>query len=432
MKNTILAMSSLLLASLVVAGCSEEDTEPTPDAGAHETVKSELARDTTPDNDPAVLAQLSAGNRAFTMDLYRTTTEPGTNYMVSGWSIQQAFALTWAGAVGETAQQMADTLYFTDDQATTHSAMNAFDLALSSRELPATDEEEAVELRVANAFWGQTGYPWAAPFLDTIALNYGAGVESVDFEADAEAGRQLINAWVEDRTRDRIKDLLPEGSISADTAAVLTNAVYFRAPWLHEFNEDATADGTFTLADGSTISTALMTQLESHAFASGEGWSAAELAFRGEELAMTFILPTPGTFDTFDAAFDAAVLDEVLAALQPAQVRITLPKFEFETEFTLSDALKELGMVIPFDGGADFSGMLPGGGLFIDEAFHKTFIAVEEGGAEAAAATAVVVGETSVPVEDAVFAATSPFYFAIRDRDTGLILFFGRVMNPAE
>jgi serpin B len=122
----------------------------------------------------------------------------------------------------------------------------------------------------------------------------------------------------------------------------------------------------------------------------------------------------------------------VQSTLQPAQVRITLPKFEFETEFTLSDALKELGMVIPFNGGADFSGMLPGGGLFIDEAFHKTFIAVEEGGAEAAAATAVVVGETSVPVEDAAFAATSPFYFAIRDRDTGLVLFFGRVMNPAE
>lgn len=424
-----------ILVSLVAAaaGCgTSDDNGTTPDPAAHDTVRSSLARDLEPAAEPAQLGALAAGNRALALDIYRGTAPEGANYMTSAFSIQQAFALVYAGARGETATEMADVLYFGDDAEALHTTMNALDLALSSRNLPAGDGENEgpVQIRVANAFWGQTGYPWLASYLDVLALNYGAGIEALDFDADPEGARAIINAWVEDRTEDRIVNLLPEGSIRSDTAAVLTNAIYFKAPWNVVFDEDLTEDGEFTRLDNSTVTAPMMSHLERHLGASGDGWSAVEMSFRGEELAMLFVVPDAGTFAAFDTTLDAAMLDSIVEALSPMQVDVTLPRFSFESEFTLSDALKALGMTTAFGGSADLSGMLEGGGLFIDEAYHKAFIAVDEGGAEAAAATAVVVGETSVPTPDLEVVADRPFYFAIRDRETGLFLFFGRVMDP--
>lgn len=431
MRRTATSMT-LAASLLTLAACgTSDDGGETP--GAHETVRSSLARDTAPDVTADEMAALSAGNRALTLDIYRETAEPGANYLMSTFSIQQAFALVYAGARGETATEMAEVLRFGDDPETLHRTMNALDLALAARNLPAGEDENEgpVSLRVANAFWGQAGYPWLAPYLDTIAVNYGAGVEALDFNTDAEGARETINAWVEDRTEDRIKDLLPEGSLSADTAAVLTNAIWFKAPWGEVFDDGLTQDGTFTRLDGSTVTVPLMHQREAHAGAAGAGWKAVELAFRGDELAMLFVLPDAGTFEAFDTALDAAVLETIVGSLAPMQVDVTLPKFTFETEFTLSEALESLGMTTAFSDACDLSGMLEGGGLFIDEAYHKAFIAVDEGGAEAAAATAVVVGETSVPVIDLTFRADVPFYFAIRDRETGAFLFFGRVVDPS-
>jgi serpin B len=311
----------------------------------------------------------------------------------------------------------------------------ALSLALTSRNIPAGEDGDGnpldpVELSVANAFWGQSGYPWLDAYLDVIAVNYGAGIEALDFETDPEGSRQTINSWVEERTNNRIVDLLPDGSIDSSTAAVLTNAIYFKAPWALPFTESLTATAPFRLLDGTTVDADFMNQLESHLYAEGDGWQALEMSFRGDELAMLLILPGENRFAQIETDLDAEFFDSVTAALEPAMVDIDLPKFTFETEFTLSDALIAMGMSTAFSDACDLSGMLEGGGLFIDEAYHKAFIAVDEVGAEAAAATAVVVGETSVPVADAAFVANRPFYFAIRDRETGLVLFFGRVLNP--
>jgi serpin B len=433
--NTRLLLAASLIASATFA-CAEDDTTPAPDnTQTHTTVRSPLARETTPDVDPALLDTLAAGNQDLTFDLYRQTAEDGQNYFMSAVSIQQAFALVYAGARGQTATEMATVLHFDGEPADFHAAMNAFDLALTSRNLPATGEGEdalaPVQLSVANAFWGQDGYPWLEPYLDILALNYGAGIEALDFNTQPEESRLTINEWVENRTQDRIRDLLPEGSINPNTAAVLTNAIYFKAPWASPFTDVSTSDGPFTLADGSTVTTPLMRQTESHLWAETTTWQAVEMSFRGDELAMLVIVPNPGSFAAVDTALDGDLLRSVTDALQPGVVDFTLPRFTFESEFTLSEALEAMGMTTAFSDLCDLSGMLEGGGLFIDEAYHKAFIAVDETGAEAAAATAVVVGRTSAPVADVTIRADRPFFFAIRDRQTGLLLFWGRVMNPA-
>jgi serpin B len=428
-------LALLPLSLLALAACDDGgdgpvvDPEPT---GDFELVRSELARELAPDATADEMAALARGNHELTLDLYRETVEADANYMVSTLSIRAAFAMVYAGARGETATEMADVLRFDPDAARFHTAFNALDLALASRNDPGDgDELDPVELLMANAFWGQVGTPWSAEYLDVLALNYGAGVYTVDFDTDAEGARETINTWVEDKTRDRIVDLLPEGSIRPDTAAVLTNAIYFKAPWELKFDADLTRPGDFTTLAGGTVEAQFMTQLEGFDYAEGSGWQALEMDFRLGELAMVFVLPAAGTFADFEASLDADGLEAIVAALEPAQVDVTIPRFTFETGFTLSEALKALGMEIPFSGAADLSGMLPGGGLYIDEAFHKTFIAVDETGAEAAAATAVVVGETSVPVVDAEFTADRPFFFGIRDLETDVWLFFGRLADPS-
>ena len=438
-RSTRLFAASLCL-PLALAACGDEpadrfDGDPGGGGGStvHETVRSDLARDTTPDAIDAEMAALARGNHELTLDLYRAQTADGDgNAMLSTLSIRAAFAMVYMGANGETATQMSDVLRYNADAERFANAFNALDLALESRNDPGDgDELDPIELHMANAFWGQTGYGWDPGYLDTLAVHFGAGIEAVDFDADPELARTTINDWVEDRTRDRIVDLLPEGSIDASTAAVLTNAIYFNAPWATKFDENLTRAGDFTTLAGGTVEAQMMSAMEYHGFAEGEGWQALEMTFRQDDLSMVFVLPDAGTFAEFEANLDADGLAAIVDSLESGLVDVTIPKFEFETDFPLSQALIAMGMDVPFSGAADLSGMLPVGGLFIDEAYHKTFIAVDETGAEAAAATAVVVGETSVPMPDAEFTADRPFVFGIRDRETDVWLFFGRVTDPS-
>jgi serpin B len=262
-------------------------------------------------------------------------------------------------------------------------------------------------------------------------VNYGAGVHALDFATAPDASRVTINDWVEERTRDRIQDLLPPNSISSSTVAVLTNALYLKAPWAAPFDEGMTRDATFTLLDGAEISVPTMYEVEGHGYTEGPGYQALEMTYRTDELSMVFLLPDAGTFADFEAGLDADTLAGILDDLETRSVEVALPKFEFESTFTLKETLEAMGMVIPFTGSADLSGMVEGGGLFIDNAYHKTFIAVDEEGTEAAAATAVVVVETSAPAGEVEFHADRPFLFLIRDRVTGALLFFGRMVDPS-
>jgi len=382
------------------------------------------------------LAAAVAGGREFATDAYLQLTSAGNgNLVFSPASVRLALAMTWAGADGATASQMADALRLDLDPAAMHAALNALDALLASRnrvEAPGPDgEERKVVLTIENALWGQAGYGFLQDFLDTLAINYGAGMHLVDFADDAEAARMAINDWVADRTNDRIPELIPAGIISDLTRLVLTNAVCLDATWDRPFDPDATGDGSFTTLDGSEVIVPIMHSTGELGYAAGAGWQAVELAYTGGELAMLVIVPDSGRFEQVEADL-ASVLTE---ASNPgtANVMLGLPKWEFRTQAGLVEVLEGLGMTDAFDPVvADFSPMTGTPELFISDVVHEAFISVDEAGTEAAAATAVIMDlRAALPRETIELEIDRPFLFALQDRETGEILFLGRVVDPS-
>ena len=371
-------------------------------------------------------------NRAFAFDLYQQLTKDGDgNLFYSPHSISTALAMTWAGAKGTTATQMAETMHFTLPYADLHAAFNWLDQELAKRnELPEGYEGDAFSLKTANAIWGQKGYAFVQNFLDLLAEHYGAGLLLLDFAGAPDASRVVINEWVAEQTEDRIQDLLPEGSITSDTKLVLTNAIYFLAPWLSPFNPEKTEDGIFTTADGSEVTIPMMKQHIEAPFADGESYRAMEMRYNGNQLSMVIILPDTGKFEELEAQLTGDFVGEILGKLQNAAAELAMPKFEFAMDFSVKKMLLALGMVDAFGGNADFSGM-SASKLAIADVIHKAFVKVDEKGTEAAAATAVIVGPPSVPPQLEPFVMNRPFIFLIRDIPTGQVLFVGRVVDPA-
>ena len=401
--------------------------------------QSEVERDASPDVASQDLAELVGGNSAFAFDLYQFLREEGAggNLFYSPYSISLALAMTYAGARGETEGQMADALHFALTQERLHPPFNALDLELASRGEGAEGKDgEGFRLNIANAIWGQAGFQLLPDFLDTLAENYGAGLRILDFINETEQSRVTINDWVSDQTEDRIKDLIPQGAIDALTRLVLTNAIYFNAAWEYPFDEDLTADGSFYLLDGGQVTVPMMSQTEAFGYTDGEGYQAVELRYDvgelpdGKPLSMVVILPENGQFEAFEEELEAQKLNDIIADLQLTQVALTMPKFEFESEFSLKDTLAEMGMPIAFSGAADFSGMTGNLGLAISDVLHKSFVALDEAGTEAAAATAVIMRETAMPDPPVEVTIDDPFMFLIRDIETGAVLFVGRVLNP--
>lgn len=394
--------------------------------------KSDLRRVTEPDIPPDNIQSLVDNNNTFAFDLYRSLQAQDGNLIYSPYSISLALAMTYAGARGDTESQMAQVLHFlSQDQL--HPAFNALDLQLAERGKAPSEEETPLQLNIANAVWAEQTYPFLQSFLDTIALNYGAGIRLADFINQYEAARQEINAWVSDQTEGRIKDFVPEGALDPDTRMALVNAIYFKGDWLRPFDAESTQDAPFHLLDGSEITVPMMNQDAFIPYATGDGWQTIELAYEGETAAMDIIVPDEGRFEEIESSLDYEAVSSILSSLQPTSVTLGLPKFTFESEFALSDQLKALGMTDAFDPDrADFSGMTDRKDLYVTEALHKAFVAVDEKGTEAAAATAVIVGVTSAPAFDVTLTIDRPFIFLIRDIPTGQILFVGRVLKPAQ
>ena len=402
------------------------------ETGDYALLSSDVERDLAPDATVDELNSFTLGNHQLTVDLHQNATVSGENTMLSTYSIRSAFSLLYPGARGETAEEIAEVMGFDDDIDRALTTMNAADLAMADRNVEADEQREleAVSLHTANAFWSARGAQWSEQYLDRLALNLGAPVYLTDFANEPEVSRQTINQWVEDQTEERIEDLLPDGSISAATRAVLTNAVYFKAPWASKFKAEATHDREFNVLGGSSIPVPTMSQTTAIKYTEGEGYQAAQLPFRNGELAMVFILPDAGQLAEFEADLTAETLGEIATNLESVRAHIQIPKFEFETTTLLKDPLQTLGLRKIFSGG-DLTGMSEQGNLSVSGVFHKTFIAVEEGGAEAAAATAIVIDRTSVePDPEVIFKADRPFLFGIQDIETGLFLFFGRVVDP--
>ncbi len=444
----------LILSALVVSSCGPTTVQPTsailtptptpkPPTPAGEIVRSEKQRVTSPDVAASDLADLVKGNSAFAFDLYQALGEGNGNLFYSPYSISLALAMTYAGARGGTAQQMADTLHFILWQDRLHPAFNGLDLELARRSEGPTGQEgegtrpgrrvQGFQLHIANSLWGQISYKFLSEYLDLLAENYGAGLRLLDFANAPEESRVTINDWVSEQTEDRIEGLIPPGGISRITRLVLVNAIYFNAAWQYPFKEELTHDGTFYLLDGGEVTLPMMKQTKSFGYAEGEGYQAVELPYVGGELAMVILLPEAGAFEAFEGSLDAERVEAIVRELAHKRVALTMPKFTFDSSFMLANTLAGLGMRDAFSrGAADFSGMDGTREFFIGEVIHKAFVSVDEAGTEAAAATAVIMvgAAPGTPVPPIEVTVDRPFVFLIRDIKTGAILFVGRVVNP--
>jgi serpin B len=379
----------------------------------------------------ADLASVVGGDNQFGLDLFAAVATDG-NVMLSPYSIATALSMLYPGARGATAEEIAAVLHLTVDDATLHAVRNQLDAALSAAPLPQGEEDtrQPFAIRPANSAWGQGGYSFLDSYLEVLATDYGAGLRLTDFAGDPAGATNTINEWVEQTTEDRIQDLIPPGAIDALTRLVLVNAIWFKANWAAPFEAELTAPDDFTLLDGSTVSVPLMHSSQRTAYARTNLYEAVRLPYAGNA-AMVVMLPTQGT-----PADLAAVLgrEDMNPAWIDAQVDITLPSFEFDSEISLKEALMALGMETAFHDpsapdGADLTGITALRELFVADALHKSFIALDEEGTEAAAATALIIGITSLP-QPATFTVDRPFLFWIEHTTTGEVLFLGQVTNP--
>ncbi|SEW21170.1 serpin family protein [Natrinema salifodinae] len=465
-RRTVLALSGAFLAGLAgCAGSGPTATERDPDrpdagedgedgTGFEEYAIPEFpAIDpvTDPDVDPALLGDQVRGNVAFSLALLERLRDDSSdeNLFFSPYSVSVALAMTYAGARGETAAEMADSLRYELEREDLHAAFGALETEFERRnedgaevddpfgvgpddgESPEDDEEDDLGFRLssANSVWVDADYPVDENYLQLLEAYYETGGRLADFSGNPEDARRAINAWVEERTNDRIEDLLPADSVTRSTRLVLTNAVYFLAAWEREFDPADTEPAPFTSLDGSQTEVDLMHQAARFPYAEIDGHQIVELPYANGDTSMVVVLPAEGEFEAFESDLTVDRLATMLEATATKRVDLTLPKFGIESKFSLVEVMAELGMERAFGGGADFSGMVDGDGdgLAIDDIVHQSVVEVDEEGTEAAAATAVMVPTSAV--ERVELTVDRPFLFYVRDRPTETPLFVGRVVD---
>ncbi len=444
MRTKYLVATAISVFAIAAISCSSGDATATPDIPATVTPTtapqnftvafSNKKRIESPNVPASDLEQLATDNNTFALDLYRQlATDNSKNLFMSPYSISLALAMTYAGANGDTATEMADTLHFNLPDSRLHAAFNELDRLLAARgaDLPA---DQKFTLNIANSIWGQQGFDFEPAFLDTLAENYGAGMRLLNYSQQAEIARQTINQWIEDNTQGRIKDLIPQGAIDEQTVLVLANAIYFKAAWAREFDPGLTARGDFHTLKNGTVKADMMNQTSTFNFADADGYTAIEVPYVGQQTSMVVLVPDEGKFTSFESSLDAATLVQIMNGMSYTNVELKFPKFSYKSKFTLPQPLKDLGMRKAFDPfEADFSGMrTPPPSLVITDVIHQAFVAVDEQGTEAAAATAVIVGTKSIAPDPVRLTVDRPFIYLIRDVPTNTILFTGRVLNPAE
>jgi serpin B len=424
----------LLLACLStsLAACAPS-AQVTPQGNSPQNVallQSKIQRETAPTANEQEMAELVAGDNAFAFDLYQALRGQVGNLFYSPYSLSIALAMTYAGARGETEEQMATTLHYTLPQEQLHPAFNALDLALADE---GDKQEGAFRLDVANSLWGQEGFPFRQEYLDLIARNYASGLRLVDYidATHREQARQAINEWVNAATQGKIDELIGKDILTDTTRLVLANAIYFKGEWSEPFL-NGTQEAPFTRLDGSQVSVPTMSRRATTPYAAGADFQAIDLPYKGGRIAMLVLLPAAGQFEAFESRLNREQAKGILQDLEASDMKLYMPKFQYSALYELNEALKTMGMTDAFDmQQADFSGMYDrqkaGGNLYLSHVVHKAFVAVDEIGTEAAAASGVVAEIESMPVELHI---DRPFIFLIHDLQTGTILFAGRVIDP--
>jgi len=365
---------------------------------------------------------LVAGNTQFAFELYRILSQEGGNLFFSPYSISMALAMVYTGSHGKTEEQMASVLHF---------EFAPYDLppvfgALHSE--PVRRGTSNFQLRLANSLWWQEGYALRQVYLKTLRKTFGATVESLNFLATPEKSRATINEWVSRYSTGKIKEFLPQGSITSLTRLVLANAIYFRATWKERFNADFTSNSPFHLLDGGQVIVPMMNQITPFAYTATHEVQAVELPYIGEQFSMIVLLPARGQFEDFAGSLTADRVAAILEHLSIQMIQVYMPRFEFRSSFELADTLAELGMTDAFIlGKANFRGMALTRELFLDDVYHQSIVSVDENGTFAVAATA---GDMVAPDVSTV-RLNRPFIFLIRDIKTGTILFMGQVLDPS-
>jgi len=363
-------------------------------------------------------------NNLFALDLFsqlknESESKDESNIFFSPYSISVALTMTYEGARGETAEEMENVLHIPEDKDIRRPNFARIINGINR-------EDKKYELSTANALWAQEGYKFLEEYLKIVENYYGGKATNVDFVNELEKSRQTINRWVEEQTNDRIRELLHKGDIDEDTRLVLTNAIYFKGRWLLQFDPEDTRELEFTTINGEKKSVPMMSLREEFNYAEIDGCQILEMLYEDEDLSMVFILPED--IRSTEENLTVEKLSEWKDAMAKQEVDALIPRFKLETRYCMVETLKEMGMILPFSLSADFSGM--DGRLMIGNVIHQAFIEVNEEGSEAAAATAVVIKLKAAPAPAPVFRADHPFIFLIQQRDTGNILFMGRVGDP--
>jgi serpin B len=421
------ALSAVALALVACSGASGSNQD-------YGVVQSSLSRDTSPQVASSDLQTLASGNTTFAFDLYHQIAAGNAtdDLFYSPYSVSIALAMTYAGASSSTATQMATALDFQLPASALNPAFDALDLQLASRaQGQAGDDGQPFKLNVVDALWADKTFTFQKPFVDTLARYYGAALRTVDFESAPEMARGAINGWVSDQTGKLIAQLLPDGSIDANTRFVIVDAIYFNAGWESPFMPSSTQPSAFTHLDGSTAQVPMMNQILETGYASGSNWQATELRYAGGQTSMVIVLPQQGRFPEVEQGFDATFMSSVFSSLQTTEVTLSLPKFSITgATISLARELRTLGMTDAFDARkADFSAMTPQS-VYISDVLHQAFVSVDENGTQAAAATAVIGETTSAIQNSASITVDRPFFFVIRDIPTGSVLFVGRALRP--
>jgi serpin B len=385
------------------------------------------------------------------VDLHRQLAHGDDNLCLSPYSIESALAMTFAGADGDTRSEMARVLHFPNDGDAIHASFSALQNSLgemSKRTAQIAEQakkrggpSEPVTLSIANQLFAQSGYDFRDPFRELVKKFYGAPFETLDFKKDPEAARAHINKWVADQTRDKIRDLIPMRGVNELTRLVLANALYLKAPWAWEFNDAFTKPKPFRVRGGSPVDVPTMNNRKTFGYAKRGGFAVVSIPYSGSELQFVVLLPdeTNGLAN-LESKLNADLLSQC-TKLPPQLVDLELPKFKIAPPtIPLKESLEALGMKTAFDdpqGSANFDRMSPrkpNQYLAISNVFHKTFIAVDEKGTEAAAATAVVMMELTArreePKEPIHVKVDRPFVYAIQHVPSGACLFIGRVTDP--
>lgn len=412
---------------MLLAGCV---ASPTPSTKTGNLL-GKLAYDTAPQFTESELQELVASQNEFANAIFLEQLDPKENLVMSPYSLYQALSMLYAGAAGETANEMRLAMRLPWEDARLHRLVNALNQQLLNSAGTKDEDGQAFDLKIPNALWVDKNGTFEQAFLDTLSQNYDTGLKTLDF-TDASAASDAINAWVAEQTAQKITQLAEPSMFSSDTALALTSAVYFKAAWLHPFKETATTDAPFTLLSGEQQNVPTMHLSETLDVSVTEELTKVRLPYAGGTMVMEILMPSLDLWNSPDGIGQIWSGQLNNSEMQPEPVSLSLPKFRIETPIMdLIPALKASGMQLAFTEEADFSGISGDQSLYVSTIAQKAFIDVNEQGTEATAATIAVVEQKMAPGgEPLQISIDRPFIYQIRDTWTGTILFMGTLMQP--